>query len=160
MPVFCNKVWTVWSAYATADYPARPGRPHGQTYHHKSPLDDGEIFLYSRSWLVGQRNRCWIKALGKKPQKEWDRSWFAVPFVRGLPSVTRWTLRKWHVCQSSLFYSWEKCCVYTRQPTQVVNTACEVILSLCTGTQLYVFCIVINTYSCSCWEHTIIHINS
>ena len=52
VPVFCNEVWTVWSAYATADYPARPGRPHGQTYQHKSPLDDGEIFLYSRSWLV------------------------------------------------------------------------------------------------------------
>ena len=64
VPVFCNKVWTVWSAYATADYPARPGRPHGQTYQHKSPLDNGEIFLYSRSWLVGLRNRCWIKGLG------------------------------------------------------------------------------------------------
>ena len=28
VPVFRNEVWTVWSAYATADYPARPGRPH------------------------------------------------------------------------------------------------------------------------------------
>ena len=24
VPVFCNKVWTIWSAYAMADYPARP----------------------------------------------------------------------------------------------------------------------------------------
>ena len=26
VPVFSNEVWTVWSAYTTADYPARPGR--------------------------------------------------------------------------------------------------------------------------------------
>ena len=134
VPVFCNEVWTVWSAYATADYPARPGRPHGQTYQHKSPLDNGEIFLYSRSWLVGQRNRCWIKGLGKNPQKEWARSLFAVPFVRGLPSVTRWTpwengmsakvrvrisrIMPQNVYTRPPFYSWEKFCVYTRQPTR------------------------------------------
>ena len=102
VPNFSNKVWTVWNAYTTADYPARPGQPHGQTYQHNlSPLDDGEIFLYSLSWLVGLRNRCCIKGLGKNPQKEWARSLFTVPFVRGLPSVTRWTPRKWYVCQSS-----------------------------------------------------------
>ena len=124
VPVFCNEVWTVWSAYATADYPARPGRPHGQTYQHKSPFDNGEIFLHSHSWLVGQRNRCWIKGLGKNPQKEWAQSLFAVPFVRGLPSVTRWTPRKVQISRimsqivyaRPLFYSWEKFCVYTRQP--------------------------------------------
>ena len=94
VPVFCNEVCTVWSAYATADYPARPGRPHG-------PLDDREIFLNSRSWLVRQTNRCWIKGLGKKRRKKkWAWSLCAVPFVRGLPSVTRWTPRKWHVWQS------------------------------------------------------------
>ena len=122
-------VWTVCSAYATADFPPRPGRPHGHTYQHKSPFDDGEIFLNLHSWLVGQRNRCWIKGLGKNPQKEWARSLFAVPFVRRLLSVTRW--RKWHVCQRvriykimpqnvytrTPFYSWEKFCAYTRQPT-------------------------------------------
>ena len=62
VPVFSNEIWTVWSAYTTADFLAQPGRPHGQTYQHKSPLEDGEIFLYSRSWLVGQRNRCWKMA--------------------------------------------------------------------------------------------------
>ena len=100
VPVFCNEVWTVWSAYAMADYPAWPGRSHGKIYQHKSPLDNREIFIYSCAWLVGQRNSCWIKGLGKNPQKEWARSLFAVPFVQGLPSVTRWTSRKWHVCQS------------------------------------------------------------
>ena len=69
VPVFSNEVWTVWSAYTMADFPAQPGRPHGQTYQHKSPLENGEIFLYARSWLVGQRNRCWIKGLGKKSTK-------------------------------------------------------------------------------------------
>ena len=28
VPVFSNEVWTVWSAYASADYSARPGRPN------------------------------------------------------------------------------------------------------------------------------------
>ena len=124
VPVFCNEVWTVWSAYAMADYPARPGQPHGQTYQHKSPLDDGEIFLYSRSWLVGQRNRCWIKGLCKNPQKEWARSLFAVLFVRGLPSLTRWTLKNklsakvrisrimpQNVYTRPPFCSWEKFCM-------------------------------------------------
>ena len=128
VPVFCNKVWTVWSADATADFPARPGRPHGQTYQHKSPLDDGEIFLYSRSLLVGQRNRCWIKGLGKNLQKQWPRSLFAVPFVRGLPSVDSKKmaclpkLRLSRIMPQNMytrhpFYSWEKFCVCTRQPT-------------------------------------------
>ena len=100
-----------------ANYPAWPGRPHSQTYQHKSPLDNGEIFLYSRSWLVGQRNRCWIKGLGKNPQHEWARSLFAVPFVRGLPSMTRVQISKimpQNVYTRPPFYSWEKFCVYTR----------------------------------------------
>ena len=118
VPVFCNEVWTIWSAYATAKFPARPGRPHGQTYQHKSPLDNGEIFLYSRSWLVGQRNRCWIKGLGKNPQKEWARSLFAVPFglrENGM-SVRISRIMPQNVYTRPPFYSWEKFCVYTRQP--------------------------------------------
>ena len=121
VPVFSNKVW--------ADFPERPGRPQGQTYQHKSPLDDGEIFLYSRSWLVGQRNRCWIKGLGKNPQKEWARSLFAVPFAgvsqawpAGLRengmSVRISRIMPQNVYTRPPFYSWEKFCVYTRQPTR------------------------------------------
>ena len=94
VPVFSNEVWTIWSAYATADYPARPRRPHGQTYQHKSPLDNGEIFLFSRSWLVGLWNRCWItpwiKGLGKNPQNKRARSLFAVPFVQGFKYGINW----------------------------------------------------------------------
>ena len=52
VPVFCNKFWTVWSAYATADYPARPSRPHSETYQHKRPLDDGSISLFT--FLAGR----------------------------------------------------------------------------------------------------------
>ena len=85
VPVFSNKVWTVRLS-STAWSTTWPNL-------HKSPLDNGEIFLYSRSWLVGQRNRCWIKGWGKNPQNEWARPLFAVPFVRGLPSVTHWTPR-------------------------------------------------------------------
>ena len=102
VPVFCNKVWTIWSAYATADYPARPGRPHGQTYQHKSPLESWQwrnISLFT--FLAGWTNEQVLdKGIRQKPQKEWARSLFAMPFIRGLPSVTRWTPRKWHVCQS------------------------------------------------------------
>ena len=96
MPVFVTKsepseVLTQWPIFQ-----------HGLVNHMAklTKLADGEIFLYSHSWLVAQRNRCWIKGLGKNPQKEWAGSLFAVPFVRGLPSVTHWTPRKWHVCQS------------------------------------------------------------
>ena len=126
VPVFCNKVWTVWSAYATADYPAWPGRPHGQTYQHKSPLDDGEIFLYSRSWLVGQRNRCWIKGLGKKSGLDLVCS----AFCPGSPKRDLVDSEKM-ACLPKLEYeflecrktcihvhSWERFCVYTRQPTR------------------------------------------
>ena len=122
VPVFSNKVWTIWSAYATADYPA------GQTYQHKSPLDNGEIFLYSHSWLVGLRNRCWIKGLGKNPQNEWARLIVvcsaccpASPKRDSLDSEKMACLPKLmpqNVFTRPLFYSWEKFCVYTRQPTR------------------------------------------
>ena len=37
VPVFCNEVWTIWSAYAMTDYPVQPGRPQDQIHQHKSP---------------------------------------------------------------------------------------------------------------------------
>ena len=67
------------------------------------------------------------KGLGKNPQKEWAQSLFAVPFVRGLPSVTRMSAKvrvrisrimPQNVYTRLPFYSEEKFCVYTRQPTR------------------------------------------
>ena len=103
------------------------------TANTKAPLDNGEIFLYSRSWLVGKRNRCWIKGLGKNPQKEWALSLFVV-LLSGVSEVWPAGLREngmsakvrvWisrimpqNVETRPPFYSWEKFCMYTRQPTQ------------------------------------------
>ena len=76
-----------------ADYPAWPGTTRPNLPTQKPSWRWRNISLFT--FLAGQtrRNRCWIKGLGKNPQKEWARSLFAVPFVRGLPSVTRWTPR-------------------------------------------------------------------
>ena len=126
VPVFCSKVWTVWSAYATTDYPARPGRPHGQTYQHKSPK---EIFVYSRSWLVGQRNRCWIKGLGKIHKKSGldyclqcllsgvSQAWPARLRENGMSAKVQISrIMPQNMYTRPPFYSWEMFCVYTRQP--------------------------------------------
>ena len=76
----------------------------------KALFDDGEIFLYSRSWLVGQRNGCWIKGLGKNLQKENGMSAkVRVRISRIMPQ---------NVSTRPPFYSWKKFCVYTRQPTR------------------------------------------
>ena len=115
VPVFSNEVWTVWSAYATADYPARPGRPHGQTYQHKSPLDNGAC----------------VERVGKNPQNEWARSLFATCLLSGISQAWPAGLREndmsakvrisrimpQNVYTRPPFYSWEKFCVYTCQPT-------------------------------------------
>ena len=42
--------------------------------------------VFTNSWLVRQRNRSWIKGLGKKSTKEWTRSLLALPFRPGPPN--------------------------------------------------------------------------
>ena len=44
VPVFSNKVWTVWSAYATADFPAWSGRPHAKLTNTKALLTMEKYF--------------------------------------------------------------------------------------------------------------------
>ena len=61
------------------------------------------------SWLVRQRNRSWIKGLGKNQQKEWTRSLLGEPYVRGHRTVTPWTQRN--------------DCVYSQAPRWRVDKA-------------------------------------
>ena len=57
----------------------------------QEPHDNRYKSVFTISWLVCQRNRSWIKGLGKNQQKEWTRSLFAVPFDQGHRTVTPWT---------------------------------------------------------------------
>ena len=65
--------------------------------------------VFTNSWLVRQRNRSWIKGLGKKTTLT------AVPFVRGHRTVSPRTLRN--------------TCVHTRHPAHVTAT-CGVLTPL------------------------------
>ena len=85
-----------------AYYRPVPGLTDGIPERDQRPRDNGYKSVFTNSWLVRQRHRSWIKGLGKNPQKEWTRSLFSVPFVRGHPSVTSGTPRNDGV--------------YTRQP--------------------------------------------
>ena len=70
-------------------------RPVEQTAHRREIKDNGYKSIFTSSWLVHvrQRNRSWIKGLGKNPQ-EWNRSLLAVPFVRGYWTVTPMVSKK------------------------------------------------------------------
>ena len=71
-----------------AYYQPAPRRTDGIPERDLRPRDNGYKSVFTNYWLVRQRHRSWIKGLGKNPQKEWTRSLFAVPFVRGHPPVT------------------------------------------------------------------------
>ena len=43
--------------------------PVEQTAYRREIKDHGYKSVFTNSWLVRQRNRSWIKGLGKKPQK-------------------------------------------------------------------------------------------
>ena len=89
------------SSDATACYRPAPGRTDGIPERDQRHRDIGYKSVFTNSWLVCQRNRSWIKGLGKiNQQKEWTRSLFAVPFVRGHRTVTLWTPRNDYVYTS------------------------------------------------------------
>ena len=44
-------------------------RPVEQTAYRREIKDNGYKSVFTNSWLVRQRNRSWIKRLGKNPQK-------------------------------------------------------------------------------------------
>ena len=77
-------------------------RPVEQTAYLREIKDNGYKSVFTNSWLVRQRNRSWIKGLGKNQQKEWTRSLLAVPFVPGHWTVNPQTPEKrLHVYKSS-----------------------------------------------------------
>ena len=87
-PSFFHTIRLLASSDATAYNRPAPGRTDGIPERDQRPRDNGYKFVFTNSWLIHQRHRSWIKGLGKNPQKEWNRSWFAVPSVRGHPTVT------------------------------------------------------------------------
>ena len=83
------------SSEAMAYYQPAPGRTDGIPERDQRPCDNGYKSVFTNSWLVRQRHRSCIKGLGKNPQKKWTRSFLAVPFVRGHPTVTQGTPRNY-----------------------------------------------------------------
>ena len=77
------------SSEATTYYRSAPGWTDGIPERDQRPCDNGYKSIFTNYWLVRQKHRSWIKGLEKNSQKEWTRSFFAVPFVRGHPTVTQ-----------------------------------------------------------------------
>ena len=73
VPVFCNKIWTVWSAYTT-------GRLSSTAWSTTQP----NLPTQKPSWRWRNISLL-VLGLGKNPQKECARLLFAVPFVQGSP---------------------------------------------------------------------------
>ena len=90
---FFHTIRPLASSDAMGYYRPAPGRTDGIPERDQRPRDNGYKSVFTNSWLVRQRHRSWIKGLGKNPQKEWTRSLFAVPSVRGHPTVTPGTPR-------------------------------------------------------------------
>ena len=78
-------------------------RPVEQTAFRRDIKDNGYKSVFTDSWLVRQRNRSWIKGLGKRLNLFIDSSAF-YPFIRGPRTMSPRTPRN--------------TCVYTRHPSQ------------------------------------------
>ena len=54
---------------APKQWPSIDQRPVEQTAYRRDIPDNGYKSVFTNSWLVRQRNRSWIKGLGKNPPK-------------------------------------------------------------------------------------------
>ena len=54
---------------APTQWPIIDQHPVEQTAYRREIKDYGYKSIFTNSWLVRQRNRSWIKGLGKNPQK-------------------------------------------------------------------------------------------
>ena len=54
---------------APKQWPIIDPHPVEQTAYWRDIKDNGYKSVFTNSWLVRQRNRSWIKGLGKNPQK-------------------------------------------------------------------------------------------
>ena len=55
---------------APAQWPIIDQRLVEQTAYQTEIKDNGYKSVFTNSWLVRQRNKCWIKGLGKNQQQE------------------------------------------------------------------------------------------
>ena len=104
-------------------------RPVEQTAYRRDIKDNGYKSVFTNSWLVCQRNRSWIKGLGKNPQnsrKSEAHSLTTVPFVRGHRTVSpglRETLACIHVIPHNVTAT---CGVLTRLPHKLTKNGMHV----------------------------------
>ena len=99
---FFSTIRPLASSDATSYYRPAPGRTDGIPDRDERPCDNGYKSVFTNSWLVRQRNRSWIKGLGKNRQKEWTRSLFSVPFVYKLYGLRRELVKGGVTCSSYL----------------------------------------------------------
>ena len=112
---------TLASSDATAYWPIIDQRPVEQTAYRREIKDNGYKSVFTNSWLVRQRNRSWIKGLGKNPQKsKLVRCWQCLlsgatePWLHGLREYT---------CIQVKRHDGTPCvCVLTRLPSPRQNT--------------------------------------
>ena len=89
------------SAQAPKQRPIIDPHPVEQTAYRRDIKDNGYKSVFTNSWLLRQRNRSWIKGLGKNLQKsELIHCWQCL-FVRGHRTVSPRTLRNTCVCTMS-----------------------------------------------------------
>ena len=123
-----------------AYYGPVPGRTDSIPVRDQRPRNNGYKSICTISWLVCQKKRSWIKGLGKNQQKEWNRSLFAVPSVRGHRTVTPWTPRN-NCVYTRRAAQWHATCVVLIRParhTRRIRNACLKVLRLSMGKILWV----------------------
>ena len=109
---------------APKQWPIIDLHPVEQTAYRRDTKDNGYKSVFTNSWLVRQRNRSWIKGLGKNPQKSelihWRQcllSGATEPCPLGL-----WqTLACIHVIPHNVTAT---CGVLTRPPAKLAKTEC------------------------------------
>ena len=68
---YCGRLSSAQLDYwqAPKQRPIIDKHPAEQTVYRRDIKDNGYKSVFTNSWLVRQRNRAWIKGLGKNPQK-------------------------------------------------------------------------------------------
>ena len=106
---------------AAKQQPIIDRHPVEQIAYRRDIKDNGYKSVFTNSWLVRQRNRSWIKGLGKKSTKEWTHSLTTVSFVRGHRTVSPRTLRNIYVYTRHPAQCHTTCGVLTRLPTKLAK---------------------------------------
>ena len=95
--------------------------PVEQTAYRRDIKDNGYKSVFTNSWLVRQRNRSWIKGLGKNPQKSELIHWRQC-LLSGAIELYPLRLRETLACIRIILYNVTATCgVLTRLPAKLAK---------------------------------------